>query len=130
MSKFKESVEREPTNELVEQEVANGAVAQQPTKDGLPREAFAIMGDSVDPDTWKLPHHTRAIFKALEGRIDAQRTVNWKSMPAAVAAISRGGIQGKRVKARPGEIIMAARHLAGHYQKARKSVPDALAVLI
>ena len=27
------------------------------TKEGLPKEAFAIVGDLEDPETWKLPHH-------------------------------------------------------------------------
>ena len=75
------------------------SVAQEPTRDGLPREAFAILGDPGDIDTWKLPHHTRLIFKVLRGHGDLEKTVNWKIMPAAVAAISRGGIQGERVHA-------------------------------
>jgi len=108
----------------------NESLTQEITRDGLPREAFAILGDPWDPYTWKLPHHTRAIFKPLKGRLDLQKTVDWKIMPAAVAALSRGGYQGRRVKAQPEEIIMAAKHLAAHYQKADKSVPDALAVLI
>jgi len=51
-------------------------------------------------------------------------------MPATVAALSRGGYRGERVKAEPGEIISAARHLAAHYRKADKSVPDTLGALI
>ena len=35
------------------------------TKEGLPREAFAIVGDPSDPDTWKLPHHQKSILRAL-----------------------------------------------------------------
>ena len=34
-------------------------------KDGLPAEAFAIVGDKEDPETWKLPHHTKAVFRAI-----------------------------------------------------------------
>jgi len=52
------------------------------TKEGLPKEAFAIVGDPLDPETWKLPHHTRA-----------------------------------------------AGHLASHYRKADKPVPETLTTL-
>jgi len=51
-------------------------------------------------------------------------------MPAAVAALSRGGYRGERVQADPEDIISAARHLARHYQKADKPVPDSLGALI
>jgi len=100
------------------------------TREGLPKEAFAIVGDPDDPSTWKLPHHTREIFRAIQGRLDIEKTVDWNRMPAAVAALSPGGYRGERVKASEGEIISAARHLAGHYRKAGKSVPDTLAALI
>jgi hypothetical protein len=100
------------------------------TRQGLPKEAFAIVGDPEDPDTWKLPHHTKAIFRALKGRIDIEETVDWDRMPAAVAALSRGGYRGERVKASPEEIIRAARHLANHYRAAGKPVPDILNTLI
>jgi len=108
------------------------------TKEGLPQEVFAIVGDPQDPETWKLPHHTKAIFRALRGSIDTEKpvlersegTVDWDRMPAAVAALSRGGYQGERVRAEPGEIIKAARHLAEHYRKAGKSVPDTLGAII
>jgi len=112
MSKVKESVEKEIT------------------KEGLPKEAFAIVGDPDDPETWKLPHHTKAIFRALRGRINIEKTVDWDRMPAAVAALSRGGYRGERVQADPKDIISAARHLARHYQKAGKPVPDTLGALI
>ncbi len=116
-----------------------------PTRDGLPnkvrlidiKEAFAIVGDPKDPETWQLPHHTRAIFRSTHGQVDkeklalhVERTVDWKRMPAAVAALSRYGYQGVRVKASPEEIIHAARHLAEHYRKAGLSVPDTLGALI
>jgi len=106
------------------------AVEKQITREGLPKEAFAIVGDPEDPGTWKLPHHTKAISRALQGRLDIERTVDWDRMPAAVAALSRGGYRGERVQASPEEIIKAARHLAAHYQKANKSVPDTLGALI
>jgi len=94
------------------------AVEKEITREGLPKQAFAIVGDPQDPETWKLPHH------------NTRKAVDWDRMPAAVAALSRRGYRGQRVKAEPGEIILAARHLAGHYLKAGKSVPDTLAVLI
>jgi len=112
MSKVKESVEKDKTRE------------------GLPKEAFAIVGDPDDPETWKLPHHKKSIFRALKGRIDIEKTVDWDRMPAAVAALSRGGYRGERVQADPEDIIAAARHLARHYQKAGKPVPDTLGALI
>ncbi len=106
------------------------AVEKEKTKEGLPKEAFAIVGDPEDPETWKLPHHTKAIFRALQGRLDIEKTVDWDRMPAAVAALSRGGYRGERVQASAEDIIQAARHLARHYEKAGKSVPDTLGVII
>ena len=99
------------------------------TKDGLPKEAFAIVGDPDDPDTWKLPHHKRSIFRALKGRLDIEKTVDWERMPAAVAAFSPGGYRGQRVDASPEQILQAAKHLANHYRKADKPLPDTLAAL-
>lgn len=88
-----------------------------PLHDGLPKDAFAIVGDPHDPETWQLPHHS-------------EHHVDWDNMPAAVAALSPGGYMGQRVHASEGEIIEAARHLANHYVRAGRSVPDTLAVLI
>ena len=59
------------------------------TKEDLPWQAFAIVGDKGDPDTWKLPHHNTTIFRAIKGKIGFERTVDWELMPAAVAALSR-----------------------------------------
>ena len=100
------------------------------TKEGLPKEAFAVVGDPDDPETWKLPHHTKAILRALKGRLDIEQTVDWNRMPAAVAALSPGGYRGQRVEANEEEIQQAARHLAAHCRKAGKEVPDTLAALI
>ena len=105
------------------------ALSKELTKEGLPKEAFAIVEDPDDPETWKLPHHTRAILRA-RGRLDLEKTVDWERMPAAVAALSRGGYRGERVQASAEDIIKAARHLAAHYEKAGKSVPDTLGALI
>jgi hypothetical protein len=100
------------------------------TKDDLPKEAFAIVGDADDPETWKLPHHKKSILRALKGRLDIEKTVDWERMPAAVAALSSGGYRGRRVEATPEQILQAARHLAGHYLKAGKALPDTLAALV
>jgi hypothetical protein len=118
------------------------ALEKEKTKEGLPKEAFAIVGDPHDPETWKLPHHTRAIFRALQGRsrpcrgcsiesaLDIEKTLDWDRMPAAVAALSPGGYRGERVRASEEDIIKAVRHLARHYESAGKSVPDTLGALI
>ena len=99
-------------------------------KESLPKEAFAIVGDPEDPNTWKLPHHKRSIFRALRGKLDIEKTVDWERMPAAVAALSPGGYKGQRVDASPEEILRAAMHLAGHYLKAGKPLPDTVAALV
>ncbi len=100
------------------------------TKEGLPEEAFAIVGKPDEPETWKLPHHTKAIFRALPGRLDLEKPVDWNRMRAAVAALSPGGYRGQRVEASPEEILQAAKHLAAHYQKAARPLPDTLAALV
>jgi len=104
------------------------ALKREKTKEGLPKDAFAIVGDPQDPETWKLPHHTRDIMRA-HGRLDIEGTVDWDRMPAALAALSPGGYRGERVKASPEDIIKAARHLANHYAAADKPVPDTLGAL-
>ena len=98
-------------------------------KEGLPKEAFAIVGDPEDTETWKLPHHKKSIFRALRGKLDIEKTVDWERMPAAVAALSPRGYRGQRVDASPGQILAAAKHLADHYRKANKPLPDTLAAL-
>jgi hypothetical protein len=105
------------------------ALKREKTKEGLPKEAFAIVGDPQDPQTWKLPHHTKAIMRS-RGRLDLEKSVDWDRMPAAVAALSRGGYRGERVQASAEDIIKAARHLASHYEKAGKPIPDTLGALI
>lgn len=100
------------------------------TKEGLPWQAFAIVGDKSDPSTWKLPHHTRSIYRALQGKLDLEKTVDWQRMPAAVAALSPGGYRGQRVEASAEEMKTAARHLAAHYRHASKEVPSTLEELL
>jgi len=104
------------------------AVEKEKTKDGLPKEAFAIVEDPDKPEIWKLPHHTKAILRA-RSRLDVEKTVDWDRMPAAVAALSPGGYRGERVQASAEDILKAARHLAAHYEAAKKPVPDTLGAL-
>ncbi len=99
------------------------------TEEGLPGEAFAIVGDAEDPETWKLPHHKKSIFRALRGKLDIEKTVDWDRMPAAIATLSPGSYRGQRVEASPEAILNAAKHLAAHYRKADKPLPDILAAL-
>ena len=99
------------------------------TKDGLPEEAFAIVGDSEDTETWKLPHHKKNIFRALRGKLGIEKTVDWEGMQAAVAALSPRGYRGRKVEASPEQILAAAKHLADHYLKADRPLPDILAAL-
>ena len=98
-------------------------------KDGLPREAFAIAGDPENPDTWRLPHHKRSIGRALKDDLDVERTVDWDEAATAASALSPLN-RGKRVPVSPEEILEAANHLAGHYRKGNKSLPDILAALV
>ena len=98
---------------------------------GLPYQAFAIVKDVNDPNSWFLPHHTKLINRSIKGKIGYEHTVNWNLVDRAVQLLSLKGIDGERVRCvEEGYIISAARHLASHYQKADKPLPDALAVLV
>jgi hypothetical protein len=101
-----------------------------PLKGGLPWQAFAIAADKNDPGTWRLPHHTAMLKKAIEAKSDYENTVDWKLIEEAVQLISFRGREGQRVSATEGEILHAARHLATHYQQAGRPIPDSLAVLV
>jgi hypothetical protein len=118
MSQIKDAISTNPTNSR----------NSTNCREGLPKEAFAIVGDPKDPETWKLPHHTKAILRS-RGRLDLEKSVDWDRMPAAVAALSPGGYRGERVQASEEDIIKAARHLAAHYAAADKPVPDTLGAL-
>jgi len=100
------------------------------TKEELPEAAFALVGNPEDPDTWQLPHHQKSIFRALRGKFDIEKTVDWDRMDAAVAALSLSNYHRRRVVASPEQILAAACHLANHYQKAGKPLPDTLAALV
>jgi hypothetical protein len=77
---------------------------------------YAIIGDPDDPTTWLLPHHT------------PKMEVDWDIIPFQVAALT--GTLGAPFAAPPEAIVKAARHLAEHYQEAKRPIPDALLVLI
>jgi len=100
------------------------------TEEGLPKEAFAIAGNPEDPYTWKLPHHKKSIFRALRGRFDIEKTVDWEQVEEAVRALSLGSNRRREVEASPEQILEAAAHLATHYRKADKPLPDILAALV
>jgi hypothetical protein len=100
------------------------------TKEGLPKEAFAIIGNLEDPDTWQLPHHKRSIFRAIRGKFDIEKTVDWDRMSVMVMTLLPGAYRIRRIAASPEEILAAAGHLAGHYRKAGKPLPDILAALV
>ena len=99
-------------------------------KDGLPSQGFAIVPDKERPDGWQLPHHTREVKRAVQGKVGYEHTVDWLLLDKAVLLLSRFGNEGRRITADPELIIQAARHLAGHYKKAGRQIPDALCVLI
>ena len=97
---------------------------------GLPAEAFAVVGNTEEPETWKIPHHKRSILKALRGRLDVEQTVDWDQMAAAIAALSPRGHGGQRINAAPEAILEAAKHLAEHHRKAGTPLPDTLAAIV
>jgi hypothetical protein len=99
-------------------------------KDGLPWQAFAMVPDKENPLTWKLPHHTRQVYRAIKGKIGYEHTVDWECMPLMAQCLSRFGIDGQRVTGDPSDLLAAAKHLASHYLKAGKSLPNALAVIV
>jgi len=96
----------------------------------LPWQAYAIVPDPNNPLGWRLPHHTKLVRRDAAGKIGYEHTVDWPQLELCVQLVSRAGADGKRVQADPEDIIRGARHLASHYIKAGKPVPDALAVLI
>ena len=81
---------------------------------GLPREAYAIVGDPTDPSTWRMPHH------AADGEVD------WKLMMQAAEFLQPMNHRGQ---ATPEQIFAAAKHLARHYQNAGKIAPNIVSAL-
>lgn len=96
---------------------------------GLSPEAYALVGDPERPETWQLPHH-RVRAPATRKSPDPEATVDWESMPGVVAALSPIGYRRRRIEASPGDILRAASHLARHYRKAGRPLPDTLAALL
>ena len=101
-----------------------------PLKDGLPRQAYAIAPDLEDSGGWQLPHHTKEVKRAAQGKVGYEHTVDWVLLEKATTLLSRYGYEGRRVTADPELIIQAARHLAGHYRKAGRQIPLTLCTLI
>jgi len=95
---------------------------------GLPREAYAIVGDPERPDTWQLPHHRAR--QTIRKSPDPETTVDWARMPEVVAALSPIGCRRRRIEANPEDILGAASHLARHYREAGRPLPDTLAALL
>ena len=100
------------------------------TKEGLPKEAFAIVGKPEEPDTWHLPHHRKSISRAMRGKIDIEQTVDWEQMAVAVNVLSLHLRHRQKMETSPEEILEAAKHLAVHYQRVGKPLPDVLAALV
>ena len=94
--------------------------AKRNMKDGLPIQAFAVAVPE-DSDTWHFPHHSKAIIRALEGRVALEKTVDWNAMAKCVEHF--------RIPISPEEKLFAAKHLAAHYLAAGKGLPDILAAL-
>ncbi len=100
------------------------------TKEALPREAFALVGNSGDTATWHLPHHKKNILKAIPGKLDIEKTVDWHLMAVAVDELSLGVNRRRKIEADPEKILVAAAHLATHYRHAGHPLPDVLAALV
>ncbi|MCX6006270.1 MAG: hypothetical protein NTZ34_03300 [Chloroflexi bacterium] len=99
-------------------------------KDGQPWQAFAIVPEKEDPAGWQLPHHTKEVKRAAQGKVGYEHTVDWLLLEKSVLLLSCFGDEGRRVAADPELIIQAARHLAGHFRKGGRQIPNALCVLI
>ncbi|MCX6006059.1 MAG: hypothetical protein NTZ34_02210 [Chloroflexi bacterium] len=99
-------------------------------KDGLPRQAFAIVEDPDCPSTWHLSHHTKEVMKAVPGSVSLERSVDWVLMAKAIVQLSRPGIDGNCVVSDRRLSLEAACHLASHYHKAGRRVPYALCICI
>ena len=98
--------------------------------EGFPYQAYALVQDKNKPATWGLLHHTKLINKALKGKVGIERSVDWKNIAICAQYLSLYGVEGKRAQGEPDAILAAAQHLATHYRKAGKALPDALAVLV
>ena len=104
-------------------------IDREPEQGGLPRQAFALVENSNDPDTWQLPHHTPQVRRALKGKIGMEHTVDWELMDQAVFRLSNYGRSLQPLGADENQVLAAAQHLAGHYRKAGKPLPLSLAIV-
>jgi len=96
--------------------------------EGLPFQAYAS-GIPDDPSTWKLPHHTNEVKKAVRGKVGIERTVDWTLVDVSVQLLSRLGYHGMRLQATENEILDADQHLAlFHYVNGMSRVEEAVAV--
>lgn len=86
------------------------------------QQYFAIRGKASDPETWKLPHHTGG----QGDRAHDELAVDWGRVGAALVAVESGQFRGQRLGATMAERKRAGRHLAAHYRKAKKDVPEGL----
>lgn len=100
------------------------------TKEVLPEEAFALVGNPGDTTTWRLPHHRKNILKAIPGKPDMEKTVDWPMIAIAVGELSLGVNRRRKIEADPEQILAAAAHLAAHYRRAGYPLPDVLAALV
>ena len=98
----------------------------------LPAEAFAFTGDPDNPETWVFPHHRKVVYRAARRKMDIEKTVDWDLILKAVSSLSNHYRSNclPSLKLSSGDIMLAARHLAGHYIKADKPLPDILAALV
>jgi len=98
----------------------------------LPVEAFALIGNPDNPETWMFPHHRKGVHSAVKRKLDIEKTVDWDLVSKAVSALYyhyRSNYP-PLLKMDSGEILLAAGHLAEHYRKADKPLPDILAALV
>jgi hypothetical protein len=100
------------------------------SKNGLPAEAFAVVGDPTDVTTWRWPHHKKSIRQVRKGSIDIEETVDWAMVSAAVSSLLPGKNRAPGGDVSPEDILKAAGHLADHYRKAARPLPDILAALL
>ncbi len=100
------------------------------TKEGLPKEAFALVCSPKDTTTWHLPHHKKNIPGAVKGKLDIEKTVDWHLMAMAVGELSLGVNRRRKIEADPAQILVAAAHLASHYRQAGHPLPDVRAALV
>ena len=82
------------------------------------------------PSLATLLHHKKSVSRTIRRKLNIEKTVDWDRMAVAVAALSPKGHRGQKIDASPGEILQAAKHLAAHYRKANKPLPDILAALV